>query len=260
MHLKLGELWFFRELLYFFVWRDVKVRYRQTVLGVLWAVLQPLFNMVVFTIFFGRLAKLSSDGVPYQVFSYVALVPWMFFSNGLAQSATCLVGSSNMLKKVYFPRLMLPVATVVAGLVDFAVAMVLLAVLMIYHHLPASPQVLWLPVFLLLAVMTSVGCGLWFSALNAKYRDIRYVVPFLVQLWLFATPVVYSSSLLHEPWRGLFGLNPMAGVVEGFRWALLGSKLPVTPMALYSAAVATCLVLSGLIYFRRVERTLADVI
>jgi lipopolysaccharide transport system permease protein len=259
-HFNIRELWTHRELLYFFIWRDVKVRYKQTALGISWALLQPLLSMVIFTIFFGRLAKVSSDGVPYALFSYVALVPWLFFSNGLALSASCLVSNSNMLKKVYFPRLALPVATVVAGLVDFSVAMVLLGVLMIFHHREPSGNVLWLPAFLLLALLASLGCGLWLSALNVRYRDIRYAVPFLVQIWLFATPVVYSSSLIHEPWRSLFGLNPMAGVVEGFRWAVLGTKDTIGPIAAVSVLTAFCLALSGLMYFRRVERNFADVI
>jgi lipopolysaccharide transport system permease protein len=259
-HLKVHELWIYRELLYFFIWRDVKVRYKQTVLGIAWAVLQPLFSMLVFTIFFGRLARVSSDGVPYALFSYVALVPWMFFSNGLTLSASCLVTSSNMLKKVYFPRLTLPVATIIAGLVDLAIAVLLMAVLMIIYRRGPNVNLVWLPVFLLLALMASLGCGLWLSALNVKYRDIRYIVPFLVQLWLFATPVAYSSSLVPEPWHSLYGLNPMAGVVEGFRWAVLGTRTPIGRMAAVSALTAASFALSGLIYFRRVERTFADVV
>jgi homopolymeric O-antigen transport system permease protein len=259
-HLNVGEVWRYRELLYFFIWRDLKVRYKQTLLGIAWAVLQPLFSALVFTIFFGRLARVSSDGVPYVVFSYVALVPWIFFANGLTLSANCLVTSANMLKKVYFPRLTLPVATVVSGLVDLAVAMVLMFVIMLFHHRHPSARIIWLPGFLLLALVASVGCGLWLSALNVKYRDIRYVVPFLVQLWLFATPVVYSSSLLHEPWHSLFGLNPMVAVVEGFRWATLGTNVPIGKMAAISGAATISLAVSGLIYFRRVERTFADIV
>ena len=258
--LNIRELWIYRELLYFFVWRDVKVRYKQTLLGIAWAVLQPLFSMLVFTIFFGRLAKVPSDGVPYAIFSYIALVPWMFFSNGLSLSASCLVSSSNMLKKVYFPRLALPVATVVAGLIDMAVALLLLGGLMVYYRREPSLNLIWLPAFVLLAMAASVGCGLWLSALNVKYRDIRYVVPFLVQLWLFATPVAYSSSLIHEPWRSVYGLNPMAGVVEGFRWAVLGTKVSMRTMETVSIAATFVLLLSGLLYFRRVERTFADVV
>ncbi len=259
-HLNIRELWIYRELLYFFIWRDVKVRYKQTVLGIAWAILQPLFSMLVFTIFFGRLARVPSDGVPYALFSYVALVPWMFFSNGLTLSASCLVTSSNMLKKVYFPRLALPVATVIAGLVDLAIAVLLMAVLMILYRREPSINLVWLPVFLLLALLASLGCGLWLSALNVKYRDIRYIVPFLVQLWLFATPVAYSSSLVHEPWHSIYGLNPMAGVVEGFRWAVLGTKTSIESMVLVSALTAATFALSGLIYFRRVERTFADIV
>ncbi|HEX7363474.1 MAG TPA: ABC transporter permease [Bryobacteraceae bacterium] len=259
-YLHLAELWTYRELLYFFVWRDVKVRYKQTALGIAWAVLQPLFSMVVFTIFFGRLAKIPSDGVPYAIFSYVALIPWMFFSNGLTLSSSCLVSSSNMLKKVYFPRLSLPIATILAGLVDLLIAMLLLFVLMAYYHRRPTLDIIWLPLFLLLALAASVGCGLWLSALNVKYRDIRYVVPFLVQIWLFATPVAYSSSLIHEPWRTWYGLNPMVAVIEGFRWALLGTTALTAPMAVASAIAALLILLSGIVYFRSVERTFADVV
>jgi lipopolysaccharide transport system permease protein len=202
----------------------------------------------------------SSDGIPYTIFSYVALVPWMFFSNGLTLSSSSLVVSSNMLKKVYFPRLTLPIATVIAGLVDLAVALVLLGALLALHHRQPSPRIVWLPAFLLLALAASLGCGLWLSAINVKYRDIRYVVPFLVQLWLFATPVVYSSSLLHEPWHSLFGLNPMAGVVEGFRWAVLGTNISISKMTAVSVVTSFCLAFSGLLYFRSVERTFADVV
>ena len=259
-HLNLSELWIYRELLYFFVWRDVKVRYKQTVLGVAWAILQPLFSMIVFTIFFGRLAKVPSDGVPYALFSYIALVPWMFFSNGLTLASSCLVSSSNMLKKVYFPRLTLPVATVLAGLVDLAVAMLVLGGLMAFYHTAPTARMLFLPAFILLALSACLGCGLWLAALNVKYRDIRYVVPFLAQLWLFATPVAYSSSRIHEPWRTVYGLNPMAGVVEGFRWAIVGAHVPISSMAIVSAATTAVLFLSGILYFRRAERVFADIV
>ena len=259
-HLNILELWQFRELLYFFVWRDVKVRYKQTLLGVTWAILQPFFSMLVFTIFFGRLAKVPSDGVPYAIFSYIALVPWMFFSNGISLCAASLVGNSNMLKKVYFPRLALPVATVLAGVVDLAVSMLLLGLLMAYYHTRTSVQILWIPAFVVLALAASLGCGLWLSALNVRYRDIRYVVPFLVQLWLFATPVAYSSNLVREKWRPLFGLNPMAGVVEGFRWAVLRNHSVNGPMIAISAIMSVLVLLSGVYYFRRVERTFADIV
>lgn len=259
-NLNIRELWTYRELLYFFIWRDVKVRYKQTVLGLAWALLQPLLNMLVFTIFFGRLAKVPSDGVPYAIFSYVALVPWTFFSNGVSLSSSCLVSSSNMLKKVYFPRLALPVATVMAGLLDMAVALLLLGGLMLYYHRQPSWHMLWLPAFAVLGLAASAGCGMWLSALNVKYRDVRYVVPFLMQIWLFATPVAYPSSLIHEPWRSLYGLNPMAGVVEGFRWAVLGTAVSMRTMESVSIAATSLVLLSGLLYFRRVERTFADVV
>lgn len=259
-YLHLAELWTYRELLYFFVWRDIKVRYKQTALGIAWAILQPLFSMLVFTVFFGRLAKVPSDGVPYAIFSYVALIPWMFFSNGLTLSASCLVSSSNMLKKVYFPRLSLPIATILAGLADLLVAMLLLFALMVYYHRQPPGHVVWLPLFLLLALAASLGCGLWLSALNVKYRDIRYVVPFLVQLWLFATPVAYSSSLIHEPWRTWYGLNPMVAVIEGFRWALLGTTALTSSMVVASAGASLVILLAGIGYFRSVERTFADVV
>lgn len=258
--LTLSDLWNYRELLYFFVWRDVKVRYKQTALGVAWAILQPLFSMLVFTIFFGRLAKISSNGIPYALFSYIALVPWMFFSNGLTLSSSCLVTSSNMLKKVYFPRLTLPVATVLAGLVDLAVAMIVLCGLMAFYRTAPTGRVVWVPAFVLLALCACLGCGLWLSALNVKYRDIRYVVPFLAQLWLFATPVAYSSSRIHEPWRTLYGMNPMAGVVEGFRWAIVGATTPITSMTIVSVVTTVVLFLSGVLYFRHAERTFADIV
>jgi len=254
------ELWDYRELLYFFVWRDVKVRYKQTALGAAWALLQPFFSMVVFTIFLGRLAKLPSDGIPYPIFTYTALVPWMFFSNGVGFSSNCLVGSANMLKKVYFPRLILPAATVLAGLVDLAISMLLLLVLMLYYGVAPRTSMVWLPVFVLLALTVSLGCGLWLAALNVYYRDVRYAVPFLMQIWLFATPVVYPSSLIREPWRTLYGLNPMTGVVEGFRWAALGIGKPQVPMTLVSAAAAGLMLLGGMLYFRHRERSFADVV
>jgi len=254
------ELWDYRELLYFFVWRDVKVRYKQTALGAAWALLQPFFSMVVFTIFLGRLAKLPSDGIPYPIFTYTALAPWMFFSNGVAFSSNCLVGSANMLKKVYFPRLILPAATVVAGLVDLAISMLLLLALMLYYGVAPKMNMVWLPVFVLLALTVALGCGLWLAALNVYYRDVRYAVPFLMQIWLFATPVVYPSSLIREPWRTLYGLNPMTGVVEGFRWAALGIGKPQVPMTLVSAAVAALILFGGILYFRHRERSFADVV
>jgi lipopolysaccharide transport system permease protein len=258
--LKLRELWAYRELLYFLVWRDIKVRYKQTVLGAAWAIIQPFFTMVVFSLFFGSLAKMPSDGIPYPIFAYTALVPWTFFANGLTQASNSLVGNSGLIKKVYFPRLAIPIAGVLSNLVDFALAFVVLLLMMVYFRLWPTAAILWLPLLLLLAFVTALGVGLWFSALNVEFRDVRYVVPFLTQFWMFATPVAYPSSLLHEPWRTLYGLNPMAGVVEGFRWALLGNVAAPGPLIWVSAAAALVILVSGAFYFRRMERTFADVV
>jgi len=258
--LKLREIWQYRELLYFLVWRDVKVRYKQTALGVAWAVIQPLLTMLVFSLFFGRLAKVPSDGIPYPIFAFTALVPWTFFATGLTLSSNSLVGSANLVQKVYFPRLIIPVATVLSALVDFAIAMLVLLALMAFYRIAPSWHAVWLPAFVLLALATSLGVGLWLSALNVEYRDVRYVVPFLTQFWMYATPVAYPSSLLHQPWRTIFGLNPMAGVVEGFRWALLGVATPPGAMVLASSTAALLLLVSGALYFRRMERTFADVV
>jgi lipopolysaccharide transport system permease protein len=258
--LKLGEVWAYRELLYFLVWRDIKVRYKQTVLGAAWAVVQPVFTMIVFSVIFGKLAGLRSDGIPYPVFTFAALVPWTFFATGLAMSSNSLVGSAHLVQKVYFPRLIIPLATVLAGIVDFAISMVVLLVLMLWFHRVPTWNALWLPAFVLLAFITAVGVGLWLSALNVKYRDVRYVVPFLSQLWMYATPVAYASSLVPHPWRTVLGLNPMAGVVEGFRWALLGTNTQPGPMIVVSALVAVVLLVSGAFFFRRTERTFADLV
>ena len=256
--LQLGELWEYRELVLFLAWRDVKVRYKQTALGAAWAVIQPFFTMVVFSVFFGRLAQIPSDGLPYPVFAYAALVPWTFFANGLAQSADSLVGSANLLRKVYFPRLAIPIATILSGVVDFAIAFAVLLVLMVVYGIAPTVNVLWLPLLLALAVITALGVGLWLSALNVEFRDVRYVVPFIVQFWLFMTPIAYPSSLLSEPWRTLYALNPMAGVVEGFRWALLGTSSAPGAMVAVSAAAAVSLLIGGAYYFRRMETTFAD--
>jgi lipopolysaccharide transport system permease protein len=257
----LRELWRYRELLYFLVWRDVKVRYKQTVIGGLWAILQPLAGMVVFSVFFGRLARMPSDGVPYPIFAFAALVPWTFFANGLTLSTASVVGSQNLIRKVYFPRLAIPVAAVLSSLVDFALAFLILLVLMpVFGIVPRAAALLVLPLLVALAFVTSLAAGLWLSALNVKYRDIAYMLPFMVQLWLFATPIVYPSSLLAQPWRTLYGINPMAGVVEGFRWALLGADTRPGGMVIASAIVAVALLIGGAFYFRRMERTFADVV
>lgn len=257
--LGLGELWAYRELLYFLTWRDVKVRYKQTVLGAMWAIIQPFVTMVVFSLFFGQLAKIPSDGLPYPLFSYAALVPWTFFANGLSQSSQSVAVASGLIKKVYFPRLAIPIAGVVSGLVDFVLAFAVLLGLMAYYGMRPTAAVAWLPLFLLLALVTSLGVGMWLSAMNVQFRDVRYAVPFLTQIWLFVTPIVYPSSLLGEPWRTIYGLNPMAGVVEGFRWALLGTEGVPGPMLAVSAAGALLLLVTGAYYFRRMEQTFADV-
>ena len=257
---KLRELWEYRELVYFFAWRDIKVRYKQTVMGVLWAIIQPFFTMVIFSLFFGRLAKVPSDGLPYPIFSYAALVPWTFFANALTQASNSLVLSSNMIKKIYFPRLALPIATVLAGVVDFVLAFLVLLGMILFYGLVPTLNILWLPFFLLLALVTSLGVGLWLAAMNVQFRDVHYTIPFLTQALLLVTPIAYPSSLLSEPWRTLYGLNPMAGVVEGFRWALLGTDTAPGPMTFVSALVALALFVSGGFYFRRMEQGFADVL
>jgi lipopolysaccharide transport system permease protein len=258
--LKLRELWSFRELLYFLVWRDVKVRYKQTALGVSWAIIQPLLTMVVFSIFFGKLGKMPSDGIPYPIFSFAALVPWTLFANGLTQASGSVVASSNLIKKVYFPRLIIPTATVLAGVVDFLIAFVVLLILMLIYGITPTLNSVFLPVFLVLTVVSALAASVWLSALNVKYRDVKYVVPFLTQIWLFATPIAYSASLLEEPWRTIYSLNPMVGVVEGFRWALLGAQTPPSYSTLVSALASMLILFAGALYFRRVEKGFADVI
>lgn len=258
--LKLNELWEYRELLFFLVWRDVKVRYKQTALGAGWAIIQPFFTMVVFSLFFGKLAKMPSDGIPYPIFTFAALVPWTFFANGLSQASNSLVGSANLITKVYFPRLAIPIASVLVGLVDFVLASAILFCMMFYFKLLPTINILWLPALMLLLIATSLGVSLWFSALNVRYRDVRYVIPFLTQFWLFATPIAYPSSLLSGPWRAVYGINPMVGVVEGFRWALLGAKTAPGPIVIVSATASFLVLLGGALYFRRVEKTFADIV
>ena len=258
--LQLRELWEYRELLYFLIWRDVKVRYKQTVLGAAWAILQPFFTMVVFSVFFGLLAKMPSEGVPYPVFSYAALVPWTFFATGLSQASNSLVNNSNLISKVYFPRLVVPIASVLGGMVDFVLAFVVLLGMMLYYGIMPTASVVWLPLFLLLALVTSLGVGLWLSTINVQYRDVRHTVPFLTQLWLFATPIVYPSSLVPEPYRALYAINPMCGVVEGFRWVLLGTNTAPGSMIAVSALAAVALLVGGAYYLRRMEKVFADVI
>ena len=256
----LGELWEYRDLLRLLAWRDIKVRYRQTALGAAWAILQPLLTMAVFSLFFGRLAKVPSDGLPYPIFAFAALVPWGFFSTSLTQASSSLVGSANLIKKVYFPRLVVPMSCAASALVDMCIAFVVLLGFMLWYRIVPTVNVIWLPAFVALAVVTSLGAGLWLSALNVRYRDVRYTVSFLVQFWLFATPIAYPSSLLHEPWRTVYGLNPMVGVVEGFRWALLGTKTAPGVIVAVSALAALALLVTGAFYFRRMEATFADVV
>ena len=256
----LGELWEYRELLYFLVWRDVKVRYKQTFLGAAWAILQPVATTVVFSLFFGRLAKVPSEGVPYPLFSFAALVPWTFFANGLTQSANSVVASQNLITKIYFPRVAIPIATVFSGVVDFVLAFVLLLGLMLWYGVPVTARAIWILPLIVLALVTALGIGLWLSALNVQYRDVRYTAPFLAQLWLFATPIAYPSSLLTEPWRTIYGINPMVGVVEGFRWALLGTRTEPGAMVLVSSLAALVVLIGGALYFRRMEQTFADVV
>ncbi len=264
--LRLGEVWEYRELLYFLIWRDVKVRYKQTLLGAAWAILQPVATMIVFTIFFGKLANVGSDGLPYPLFSYAGLLPWTFFAQALAQSSDSLVGSGNLIKKVYFPRLVIPASAALAPIVDFAIALIVLVAMMAYYHVWPTLAIVYLPLLLLLAFGTALGVGMWLSALNVQYRDIRYVLPFFVQLWLFVTPVIYPMSQVTTRLESmglpawLYGLNPMAGVVEGFRWALLGSGSRPGPVVLASAGVTLLLLVSGAMYFRRMEKTFADVV
>ena len=258
--LKLRELWEYRELLYFLVWRDVKVRYKQTALGAAWAIIQPFMAMVVFSIFFGKLAKMPSDGIPYPLFAFAALVPWSFFANGLSQSSNSLVGSAHLITKVYFPRLVVPISSVISGIVDFVLAFLVLLGMMLYYRIFPTINIIWLPFLLFLAFVTALGVGMWLSALNVEFRDVRYILPFLTQFWMFATPIVYPSSLLSEPWRTVYGLNPMVGVVEGFRWALLGTQTAPGPIVVVSSLASLVILIGGAFYFRRMEKTFADVV
>lgn len=260
LDLNLRELWAYRELLYFFVWRDLKVRYKQTAIGAAWAVLQPLLTMAVFSLFFGRLAHIPSNGLPYPIFYYSALLPWMYFAGALQNATNAMVEHERMITKVYFPRLLLPLAAVVSGLVDLAIGFVVFLGMLLYYGIAPGAAILLLPVFLLLAVLTALGVGLWLSALNAVYRDVRYVLPFLIQFWMFASPVAYPSSLIPERWRWLYGLNPMASAIEGFRWALTGRGQPPNLLFAGSAIGVLLLVAGGVAYFQKMEGTIADVV
>jgi lipopolysaccharide transport system permease protein len=256
----LAEIAASRELLYFLVWRDIKVRYKQTVIGAGWAIIQPLMTMLVFSLFFGRLAKIPSGGLPYPIFFFCALLPWTYFANALTGATGSMVENQRLITKVYFPRVLLPMSSVISGLVDFAIAFVLLVGMALYYRTIPGVEVLLVPVFLLLAMATAFGAGLWLAALNALYRDVRYVVPFLVQFWMFASPVAYPSSLVPERWRWVYGLNPMAGVIEGFRWAITGKNPPNAALLAVSGAAVLVVLLGGMFYFRRVESTIADVV
>jgi len=258
--LNLKDLWIYRELVYFMTWRDLKVRYKQTLLGASWAILQPFLTMVVFSIFFGELAKVPSDNMPYPIFSYTALLPWTLFSKALQDASKSLVASSHMITKVYFPRIILPLASILAGVVDFLVAFLVLLGMMWYYQIVPTTNIWTLPLFLLLALVTAIGVGLWLSALNVLYRDINYATHFITQFWLFITPIAYPASMVPEQWKLVYALNPMAGVVEGFRWALLGSSNPPGLTLLVSISVALLLLISGLFYFKRMERLFADMV
>ena len=259
--LNLRDLWIYRELVFFMIWRDIKVRYKQTLLGALWAIIQPVLTMLVFTFLFGKIAKVSSDGVPYPIFSYTALLPWGLFVAALNQASRSLTSNHNMITKIYFPRIILPVASVLGGLVDFAIAFVVLIGLMIYYRVSPAWASLWtLPLFLLLAIITALGVSLWLSAINVQYRDVNYALPFMTQFWLFITPVAYSSAVISEKWQLAYSMNPMAGVVNGFRWALLGSGNGPDVSLWVSVAISFLILFSGLVYFRNMEKTFADTI
>lgn len=259
-NLHLSEIWEYRELLYFLVWRDIKVRYKQTLLGAAWAILQPVTTMIVFSVIFGKLANLPSDGIPYPIFSYTALLPWQLFSKALSDASGSLVNNQQFITKIYFPRIFLPVASILSGVADFLIALVVLFGMMWYYNIQFSMNVLILPILVLFTLLTCMAVSLWLAAINVKYRDVKYILPFLVQIWLFATPVAYSSTMIPENWRALYGLNPMAGVVEGFRWALLGQESTIESLVGVSIFTVICLFVGGLIYFQKMERTFSDII
>jgi len=256
--LRLREVWAYRELLYFFVWRDIKVRYKQTVLGVAWSVLQPLLTMVLFSFVFGKLAKIPTDGIPYPIFSYAGLLPWQLFSRTISDSATSLVNNQNMVTKIFFPRLILPLSSGLSGLVDFGIALLILFGLMVYYSTIPTWRILLLPFLVILTILTSTAVGLWLSALAVRYRDIKFITPFIVQAWLFITPVAYSSSLIPQKWQWLYNLNPMTGVVDGFRWILFGQASNFNNMIFISIGVVVIIWITGLIFFQRMELTFAD--
>ena len=258
--LELKALWEYRELLYFLVWRDVKIRYKQTLIGAGWAILQPVMTMVVFTVVFGKFAKISSDGLPYPIFAYAALLPWNLFSHSLTRGGASVVGNAGLVSKIYFPRLILPLSGVLSPMIDFAISFMILAVMMIWYGILPGWGVFTLPLFLLLATLTALAVGLWLAALNVRYRDVGHAIPFLAQLWLFASPVAYPVSVVPEAWRWLYSLNPMAGVIEGFRWALLGRQSPDLAVIAISSLTVIALLMAGIVYFRYTERTFADIV
>lgn len=256
--LNLSDLWRYRELILFLAWRDISVRYKQTVLGAAWAIIQPFFTMVVFSVFFGQLGKIPSDGLPYPVFTYCALIPWQLFAYSLSESGNSLVANQNLITKVYFPRVAIPISATLGGLMDFVISFVVLMGLMLFYHISPTTAIWTLPLFVLLALVTALGAGLWLSALNVEYRDVRYTIPFLTQFWMFLTPIAYPSSIVPAAWQTLYGINPMVGVVEGFRWALLGKGNPPGPLMIVSVLAAVALLVSGMYYFKRMERSFAD--
>jgi len=256
--IKLSELWAYRELLYFLIWREIKVRYKQTILGAAWVIIQPFFMMLVFTLFFGRFIKVPHQGVPYPLFTYAALLPWMLFSEGIIRSANSMIEDTNLIKKVYFPRLVMPISGIISPLVDFVFSLLVFVGLMFYFGFPPTAKILLLPIFLILVLITALAVGLWFSAINVRYRDVRYVIPFLIQFWFFASPVVYSSTSLPKSWQWIYGLNPMVGAIEGFRWVLLGTEPPGSLM-IVSITIVLLILISGAFYFQRMEKLFADV-
>jgi lipopolysaccharide transport system permease protein len=258
--LKLSEIWEYRELLYFLVWRDVKVRYKQTVIGAAWAIIQPFMTMMIFTVIFSHLAKVPSDGFPYPIFAYTALLPWTYFAAALSRAISSVIGDAHLVTKIYFPRLIMPLSGVLSPMVDFAFAFLVLLGMMVWFRVAPTWGVLTLPIFLLLALSTALAVGLWLSALNVRYRDVGHTIPFLVQIWMFASPIAYPVSMVPEKWRLLYSLNPMAGVIEGFRWALLGKESPDFAVMAVSAAAVAVLLWGGLLFFKRMERTFADVV
>lgn len=257
--INIKELLVHKELLYFFVWRDIKIRYKQTGLGVAWAIIQPLFAMIIFTVIFGKLAKVPSDGIPYPLFSYAAILPWTLFSEGLTRSTTSMTSNANIMTKVYFPRLILPIAGILSPLIDFFISFIILIFLMLYYGYLPTINIFLFPIFLLLLLSTSLSVGLWLSSLNVQYRDFQYTLPFLIQIWLYSSPIVYSSNLIPVKYQTIYGLNPMAGVIEGFRWLLLGTP-PPSGIILFSALVVIILLISGLFYFKRMEQYFADIV